>query len=39
LLETSEKVREEGKKKKIIITQEERLSFDQIKQTKRIIKF
>jgi ribosome maturation factor RimP len=39
ILETSEKVREEGKKKKINITKEERLNFDQIKQTKRIIKF
>ena len=39
LIESTEKVREEGKKRKITVVNEEKLNFDQIKQTKRIIKF
>lgn len=39
VLESSEKVREEGKKRKITVINEDKINFDQIKQTKRIIKF
>ncbi|MCC7050349.1 MAG: ribosome assembly cofactor RimP [Bacteroidia bacterium] len=38
-LETTEKVREEGRKKKITVMQQIFFPFENIKQTKRIIKF